>query len=106
MANTYTHRIISLKKADELYLNVVKSFVVETTVSDGTNQFSNQYTIKLESPEDVNGFSFTEYEDLQESDLVSWLTNNYIEIEFIKKDIDRKLKESLQDNVESNFPWS
>ena len=106
MANTYTHRIISLKKANELYLNTIKSFVVETTVSDGTNQLSNQYTIKLESPEDVNGFSFTEYEDLRESDLISWLTTNNIEIDFIKKDIDRKLQEHIQDTVESNFPWS
>lgn len=106
MANTYTHRIISLKKANELYLNTVKSFVVETTVSDGSNQVSSQYTIELEDPIDDISNSFVEYENLQQSNLISWLTSNDIEINFIKKDIDRKLKESLQDNVESNFPWS
>lgn len=106
MANTYTHRIISLKKANELYLNTIKSFVVETTVSDGSNQISSQYTIKLADPTGGPNDAFTQYENLQETDVIAWLNNDEIEIDFIKKDIDIKLKESLQDSVQSNFPWS
>ena len=103
MANTYTHRIISLKKSNGVYLNIVNSFVVEVTASNGTNSFSKEYTVKISLPEPED---FVEYNNLTEADIISWLTTNYLEYEFIKSDIDEELKESLQDNVESNFPWS
>ena len=38
MANTYTNRIVSLKKENGVYLNMIKSFVIEVTASDGSNQ--------------------------------------------------------------------
>jgi len=112
MANTYTHRIVSLKKEDGLYLNIVKSFIIEVTASDGTNQISKEYTINLGEPkmylepETAPDNEFIEYADLEESDLISWYENNVIEKEYIVKDIDIKLRESTQDFVESNFPWS
>ena len=67
MANTYTHRIISLKKENGVYLNMIKSFVIEVTASDGSNQISEEYKIDLPDPEE----NFTEYQDLQESDLIA-----------------------------------
>ena len=103
MANTYTHRIISLKKSNGVYLNTVNSFVVEVTASDGTNSVSEEYTLKIGLPEPEN---FIEYNNLTEAEIVSWLTTNDAEYDFIKFDIDKKLEESLQDDVESNFPWS
>lgn len=107
MANTYTHRIISLKKSNGVYLNTVNSFVVEVTASDGTNSLSHNYTITLEDPvDDAINNNFIEYSDITEQQLISWLTSNDIQYEQVKIDIDRKLKESLQDDVESNFPWS
>mgnify|MGYP006908269695 CR=1 FL=1 len=107
MANTYTHRVVSLKKSNGIYLNIVNSIVVEVTVSDGTNSLSHNYTIGLSDPvDDGNNNSFIEYNSLTEAQLISWLTSNDIEYEQVKVDIDRKLKESLQDDVESNFPWS
>lgn len=107
MANTYTHRIISLKKSNGVYLNIVNSFVVEVTASEGTNSLSHNYTITLEDPvDDAVNNDFIEYTDITEQQIISWLTSNDIEYEYIKNDIDRRLKESLQDNVESNFPWS
>lgn len=103
MANTYTHRIISLKKSNGIYLNTVNSFVVEVTVSNGVNSFSKEYTVKIELPEPEN---FVEYGNLTEANIVSWLTTNDLEYDFIKLDIDIELEESLQDDVQSNFPWS
>jgi hypothetical protein len=102
MANTYTHRIISLKKENGLYLNMIKSFVVEVTASDGSNQISEEYKINLPDSE----IDFTEYQYLQESDLISWYEADFIEKEYVTKDIDKKLQEHIQDTVESNFPWS
>ena len=102
MANTYTNRIISLKKENGVYLNMIKSFVIEVTASDGSNQISEEYKIDLPDPEE----NFTAYENLQESDLISWYENEFIQKDFVMLDIDKKLQESIQDTVESNFPWS
>lgn len=102
MANTYTHRIVSLKKENGIYLNMIKSFVIEVTASDGSNQISEEYKINLPDPEE----NFTEYQNLQESDLISWYENESIQKDFVILDIDKKLQEHIQDTVESNFPWS
>lgn len=102
MANTYTHRIISLKKENGVYLNMIKSFVIEVTASDGSNQISEEYKINLPDPE----IDFTEYQNLQESDLIAWYENATIQKDFATIDIDKKLEEHIQDTVESNFPWS
>lgn len=103
MANTYTHRIVSLKKENGDYLNTIKSFVVEVTASNGANQISDEYKFDLQKP---GAASFTDYQDLQETDLIFWLTNSQNEYMDITQDIDKKLQESIQDTVESNFPWS
>jgi len=102
MANTYTHRIVSLKKENKIYLNTIKSIVVELTVSDGTNQFSEEYRFICNSPD----IDFIEYENLTEANVISWFTNHLNEYWLAKKDIDKKLQEHIQDTVESNFPWS
>ncbi len=102
MANTYTHRVVSLKKENGIYLNMIKSFVIEVTASDGSNQISEEYKVDLEDPD----IDFTEYQDLQESDLISWYENDFIQKEQITSNIDKKLQEHVQDTVESNFPWS
>jgi len=103
MANTYTHKIISLKKENGIYLNMVRSFVLEVTASDGTNQVSGEYKVDLPLPADEN---FTDYQNLQEQNLISWYNSNFIQKESITRDIDKKLEEHIQDTVESNFPWS
>ena len=103
MANTYTHRIISLKKENGNYLNTIKSFVVVVTASNGSNQISDEYKFDLQEPDVA---SFVDYQDLQETDLIFWLTNSQNEYMDITQDIDKKLQESIQDTVESNFPWS
>jgi len=102
MGNTYTHRIISLKKENGIYLNMIKSFVIEVTASDGTNQISSEYKINLQDPD----IDFTEYQDLQESDLIAWHESDVIQKDNVTRDIDKKLQEHIQDTVESNFPWS
>jgi hypothetical protein len=102
MANTYTHRIISLKKENGVYLNMIKSFVIEVTASDGSNQISEEYKIDLPDPEE----NFTQYQDLQESDLIAWYESDVIQKDDVTRDIDKKLQEHIQDTVESNFPWS
>lgn len=102
MANTYTNRIISLKKENGVYLNMIKSFVIEVTASDGSNQISEEYKIDLPDPEE----NFTAYENLQESDLISWYESDVIQKDNVTRDIDKKLQEHIQDTVESNFPWS
>lgn len=106
MANTYTHRVVSLKKSNGIYLNIVNSVVVEVTVSDGTNSLSHNYTVNLDEPIDDADNSFIQYDNITETQVISWFTNNTIEYSHAKNDIDIRLKESLQDNVESNFPWS
>ena len=103
MANTYTHRVISLKKSNGVYLNTINSAIIEVTVSDGTNSFSHEYTTILAEPTDEE---FTQYSEITETQIIFWFIENEIEYNFVKTDIDNKLKESLQDNVESNFPWS
>ena len=102
MANTYTNRIVSLKKENGVYLNMIKSFVIEVTASDGSNQISKEYKIDLPDPEE----NFTEYQDLQESDLIAWYESDVIQKDNVTRDIDKKLQEHIQDTVESNFPWS
>lgn len=102
MANTYTHRIVSLKKENGIYLNMIKSFIIEVTASNGSNQISAEYKIDLPNPEE----NFTEYQNLQESDLISWHEADIIQKDNVIRDIDKKLQESIQDTVESNFPWS
>ena len=106
MANTYTHRIVSLKKSNGYSLNEINSFVIEITASNGTNQISSEYTIELEKVPEIQPSSFIEYENIQESDLITWYKNNHIEKNFLTKDIDKKLQKHIQDTVESNFPWS
>lgn len=105
MANTYTHRVVSLKKSNGIYLNIVNSVVVEVTVSDGTNSLSHNYTIGLPDPVDDINNSFVQYNNLTEAQLISWFTSD-LSYEHAKQDIDQRLVESLQDDVESNFPWS
>lgn len=106
MANTYTHRIVSFKKNNEVYLNVIKSVVIEITVSDGSNQFSKNYTHTTSpltgDPDEV----FVEYNDLTESDVISWITSNPALYDIYTRDIDKCLQESLHAEVSSNFPWS
>lgn len=107
MANTYTHRIVSLKKSNGIYLNTINSFIIEVTASDGSNSISHNYTVRLSKPVDdgINN-NFVEYSDITESQLISWATGDVIQYDVIKEDINRRLEESLQDNIESNFPWA
>ena len=102
MPNTYTHRIVSLKKENGIHLNIIKSFIIELTVSDGTNQFSEEYKFVCDGPD----LGFTEYQNLTEAEVISWFTSHTNEYWLAKKDIDKKLQEHIQDTVESNFPWS
>ena len=102
MANTYTYSVASLKKENGVYLNMIKSFVIEVTASDGSNQISEEYKIDLPDPEE----NFTEYQDLQESDLIAWYESDVIQKDDVTRDIDKKLQEHIQDTVASNFPWS
>lgn len=102
MKNTYTYKIISLKKENGIYLNMIKSFIIEVTASNGSNQISEEYKINLPDPE----IDFTEYQNLQESDLINWYENDFIQKDFVTRDIDKKLQEGIRDTVESNFPWS
>lgn len=107
MANTYTHRIVSLKKSNGVYLNTINSFILEVTASDGSNSVSHSYTVKLSEPVDTDiDNNFIEYSDITETQLISWATGDVVQYDDIKIDIDAKLRESLQDNVESNFPWT
>ena len=102
MPNTYTYRIVSLKKQNGDHLNTIKSFVIEITASDGSNQISKEYKFSCGEP----GPEFTEYQNLQESDLIAWYNADSYQKDFATIDIDAKLKEHIQDTVESNFPWS
>lgn len=104
MANTYTHRVVSLKKSNGAFLNLVNSFVLEITASDGTNQMSKEYTIRLNTPDPSD--TFVEYTELTEADLISWYQGDIIQSERCKDDIDNALLVSTQDDVQSNFPWS
>ena len=103
MANTYTYRIVSLKKENTIYLNTIKSFVINITASSGTNQISSEYKFYLQEPDSD---SFMDYQDIQEADLISWFTSDHNESWLAKRDIDKKLQEHIQDTVESNFPWT
>ena len=102
MANTYTHKIISLKKENGVYLNIIKSFVIKVTASDGSNQISEEYKFICEDP----GMEFTEYQNLTEQEVIDWFTSHTNEHWLAKRDIDKKLQEHIQDTVDSNFPWS
>ena len=102
MGNTYTHRIISLKKENNFHLNTIKSFIIEITASNGSNQVSEEYKIYLEEPID----NFISYHNVKEEDLISWYKSETIQKDFAIADIDKKLQEHIQDTVESNFPWS
>lgn len=106
MANTYTHTVISLKKSNGLYINTINSATIEVTVSDGTNSLAHNYELVLEEPTGDPTEVFTIYEDVTEAQVISWFTNNFIEYDHVKNDIDKKLKASLQVSVQSNFPWS
>lgn len=106
MAYTYTHRIVSLKKSNGVYLNTINSFVVEVTASNGSNSVSHSYAFRLPKPIDdgINN-SFIDYSDITEAQLISWATGDVVQYDVIKEDINKRLEENLQDDVESNFPW-
>ncbi len=106
MANTYTHRIVSLKKHNELYLNVIKSAVVEITASDGSNQFSKNYTFTMNPVVDDIESTFIEYSDLTEANVISWITSDVAQYDMFIMDIDRCLQDSMHNEVSVNFPWS
>jgi len=106
MANTYTHRIVSLKKNNEIYPNIIKSFIIEVTASNGGNQFSEEYKFICDPVPDDPTVEFIEYNDLTEQDLIGWFTNHTNEYWLAKQDIDKKLQDSIHTEVSSNFPWS
>ena len=103
MANTYTHRIVSLKKHNEIHLNVIKSVVIEITASDGSNQFSKNYTHTM-SPV-LDDSSFIEYNDLTEANVISWVTSDPVQYDMHIMDIDKCLQDNIHTEVSSNFPW-
>ena len=106
MANTYTHRIVSLKKHNEAYLNVIKSVVVEITASDGSNQLSKNYTHIMNPLSDDPDGVFIEYNDLTEANVISWITSDSVQYDMHIMDIDKCLQDNIHTEVSSNFPWS
>ncbi len=105
MPNLYTYRIISLKKTNEVYQDIIKSFVIEITAIDGSDQISKEYKINLENPSEFE-LNFISFQDLQEQDLVDWFENDAPQKRIATDDINLKLKEHIQETVTSNFPWS
>jgi len=105
MPNLYTYRIISLKKTNEVYQDIIKSFVIEITAIDGSDQISKEYKINLENPSEIE-LNFISFQDLQEQDLVDWFENDALQKRIATDDINLKLKEHIQETVTSNFPWS
>lgn len=106
MANTYTYSVTSLKKADELYLNVVKSAIINVVATDGTNQVSDQIEVIFDDFEDGAGVEFLEYTDLTEQNIIDWATPAAAEVGIMLQQLDKKLIQLSQDSVDSNFPWS
>lgn len=106
MANTYTNRIVSLKKNNEIYPNIVKSAVIEITASDGANQLSKNYTYTMNPVPEGPALEFIEYNNLTEADVVSWITSDPASYDFFIFDIDKCLQDSTHTEVSSNFPWS
>ena len=104
MANTYTYRIISLKKRDEVYPNVIRDFVVELTASNGSDEVSDEFTVQVIPPNGIDS-NFIEYQELQESDLIGWFQSDFIEHEYAVKAVDTKLEDSTLQSVAVTFPW-
>lgn len=105
MANTYTYSVASLKKADELYLNVVKSAIINVVATDGINQVSDQIEVIFDDFENGAGVEFLEYTDLTEQNIIDWAANDPI-LSMVPLELDKKLIQLSQDSVDSNFPWS
>ena len=104
MANTYTYSVASLKKADEVYPNVIKSAVINVIVSDGSNQVTGQVDVYFDEIAPPPS-SFTEYTDVTEQEVIGWAANDP-KLLMVPSQLDEQLIELAQDTVSSNFPWS
>lgn len=103
MANTYTYSVTSLKKADEVYPNVIKSAVINVIASDGSNQVTGQvdvYFYLLPQPA-----PFTDYTNVTEQEVIGWAANDP-KLLLLPSQLDKQLIELTQDTVSSSFPWS
>ena len=105
MANTYTYRVASLKKTDEVSSSVIKSAVINVVASDGANQVNDQIEGNFEDITNGPLIEFIEYTDLTEQNIIDWAANDPILLTTPER-LDKKLIELSQDSVDSNFPWS
>ena len=103
MANTYTYSVASLKMADEVYPNVIKSAVINVIASNGSNQVTGQVDVYFYlAPPPA---PFTDYTDVTEQEVIGWAANDP-KLLMMPLQLDEQLIELTQDTVSSNFPWS
>jgi hypothetical protein len=105
MKNTYTYSVTSLKKADEVYFNILKSAVINVAGTDGTNQVNVEIEVRFNDVSQHPDAFFIEYSDLTEQDVLVWVANDPIMLN-APSVLDEKLIELSHDTVTSNFPWS
>ena len=97
---SYKYQILSLKKHNDIFLNIVKSFKIRIIGTEGSESHYVDEEILLHMPSEE---SFIEYQDLTEQKLIDWYTDGIRE-EMAKHQIQYKFKLNLGTET-TNFPW-
>ena len=112
MALTYTWALKSLKKAD---VNDLSSVIVQTYwTCTGTDEDGDDGIFNGATPfksEDVDMTNFTSYENLTETQVLSWIQasvvgpyKDHIDSQIMRQIKDKKVP--VQEVADGQFPWS
>lgn len=104
MAITYTLTVTALKKADELYNDVIKSATININADDSTNQDDREVKIYFDDPQPLE--TFISYSAVTEQNVITW-ANNDPEVDHSKEVLKQNLTELAQTtDTGSNLPWA
>jgi hypothetical protein len=112
MANTYNWEINKLDVRthedgmDNIVYNIHWGY---TAISDQKDAEGNNYSARLIGTQIITGADpgdFIAFENLKESDIISWLEGSSLDIEKLKKTLNKKIKELIAPTFASkDVPW-
>lgn len=97
---SYTYQILSLRKYNDTFLDIVKSFKLRVTgTEDGESHYVDN-EILLDMPSES---FFIEYQNLVEQDFIDWYQNGVVYLK-TKNEIQKKFNLNKGNETDS-FPW-
>lgn len=112
MANTYNWEINKLdvrtheSGMDNIVYNIHWGY---TAISDQKDTDGNNYSARLIGTQIITGADpsdFIAFENLKESDIISWLEGSSLDVEKLKETLDKKIDELISPTFASkDVPW-